>query len=99
MFCRICQREGSEKKCPDCKKPCKYVGRIFHDLRRSFCKNVDEANVSRDVAMSISGHKTQDTYSRYNTCDVKRKRKALELVQEFREAQAEQESNVVAMRR
>jgi hypothetical protein len=41
-------------------------------------------------------------YTRYNIADVKRKRKALELVQEFREAQASeatQESNVVAMRK
>jgi len=98
MVCRICQREGIEKKCPGCKKPCKYVGRIFHDLRRSFCKNADEAGISRDVARSISGHRTDATYSRYNISDVKRKRKALELVQEFREAQAAQESNVVTMK-
>jgi integrase len=76
-------------------------GRLFHDLRRSAVKNLDEAGVSRDVAMAISGHKTQAMYSRYNISDVKRKRKALELVQEFREAQVAQdaqESNVVAMR-
>jgi len=73
-------------------------GRLFHDLRRSACKNLDEAGVSRDVAMSISGHKTQAMYSRYNISDVKRKRRALEKVQEYREAQAAQESNVVTMK-
>jgi integrase len=75
-------------------------GRLFHDLRRSAVKNLDEAGVSRDVAMSISGHRTQAMYTRYNIADVKRKRKALELTQEFREAQAAQaaqESNVVAI--
>lgn len=86
------------------KTACKKAGlprRLFHDLRRSAVKNMDEAGVSRDVAMAISGHKTQAMYSRYNIADVKRKRKALELTQEFREAQAAQpaqESNVVAMR-
>lgn len=86
------------------KSACKKAGvpgRLFHDLRRSFVKNADEAGVSRDVAMSLSGHRTQAMYTRYNISDVKRKRKALELVQEFREAQAAQpvqESNVVAMR-
>jgi integrase len=87
------------------KSACKKAGvpgRLFHDLRRSAVKNLDEAGVSRDVAMSISGHRTQAMYTRYNIADVKRKRKALELTQEFREAQgaeAAQESNVVAMRR
>ena len=62
---------------------------------------MDEAGVWRDVAMAISGHKTQAMYSRYNIADVKRKHKALELAQEFRErmaAEEAQESNVVAMR-
>ena len=65
-------------------------------------KNLDEAGVSRDVAKSISGHKTDAMYTRYNVADVKRKRKALELVQEFREVQASEaakESNLVAMRK
>jgi integrase len=85
------------------KTACKRAGapqRLFHDLRRSAVKNLDEAGVSRDVAMSISGHRTQAMYTRYNIADVKRKRKALELTQEFREAQAAQaaqESNVVAI--
>jgi integrase len=73
-------------------------GRLFHDLRRSAVKNLDDAGVSRDVAMQISGHKTQAMYSRYNIADVKRVRKALERTQEFREAAAAQESKVVSMR-
>jgi integrase len=73
-------------------------GRLFHDLRRSAVKNLDEAGVSRDVAMQISGHKTQAMYSRYNIADVKRVRKALERTQEFREAAVAQESKVVSMR-
>jgi integrase len=77
-------------------------GLLFHDLRRSAVKNLDEAGVSRDVAKSISGHKTDAMYTRYNIADVKRKRKALELVQEFREAQASEatrKQNVIAMRK
>ena len=83
------------------KSACKKAGvpgRLFHDLRRSAVKNLDEAGVSRDVAMSISGHKTQAMYTRYNIADVKRKRRALEQMQEWREAQAAEESKVVAMR-
>lgn len=77
------------------KTACKKAGvpnRLFHDLRRSFCKNADEAGVSRDVAMQISGHKTQAMYSRYNIADTKRKRNALELAQEFRDAEASRTS-------
>ena len=77
-------------------------GLLFHDLRRSAVKNLDEAGVSRDVAKSISGHKTDAMYTRYNIADIKRKRKALELVQEFREVQASEAArqlNVVSMRK
>ena len=98
--CPKCQSEGTAQRCANCKTKTKYRGRLFHDLRRSFCKNADEAGISRDVAMSISGHRTQETYTRYNICDVKRKRTALERVQEFRESQAAQgtaDSNVVAI--
>jgi integrase len=60
-------------------------GLIFHDLRRSAVKHLDEAGVSRDVAMQISGHKTQSMYSRYNIVNTKRTRQALEQTQLFRE--------------
>ena len=61
---------------------------LWHDLRRSAVKNMDEAGISRDVAMSISGHKSQAMYSRYNITTTKRTRQALEQVQEYREATA-----------
>jgi integrase len=74
--------------------------RLFHDLRRSFCKNADEAGVPRDVTMSIGGWRTQSTMTRYNITDTQRKRNAFERAQEFRDAQAaraNEQTNVLPM--
>jgi len=53
-------RKAWKTACPKAGVP----RRLFHDLRRSAVKNMDEAGVWRDVAMAISGHKTQAMYSR-----------------------------------
>jgi len=42
------------------------VGRLFHDLRRSGIRNMTRAGVSRKVATTISGHRTEAIYARYD---------------------------------
>jgi hypothetical protein len=96
MVCRVCAREGTEKKCPDCKRPCKYVGKIFHDFRRSAVRNMTQAGTPQAVAMKISGHKTASIFQRYNIVATNDLRTALERTEHYRATAAKQK--VVALR-
>ena len=51
------------------KAACKAVGLpnlIFHDLRRTGARNLIRAGVSENVAMRITGHKTNSVFKRSN---------------------------------
>jgi integrase len=61
----------------------KYEGLIPHDFRRSAIRNMKRAGVQDSVAMSISGHKTQHVFRRYDITDLEDKKDAAKKVADY----------------
>jgi len=61
----------------------KYEGLIPHDFRRSAVRSMTRAKVTTTVAMSISGHKTDLVFRRYNITDVEDKKEAVKKFAEY----------------
>jgi integrase len=66
---RYTSKLNVDKKCSVCGKSWgenpKYIGRIFHDFRRSAAHEVWRAGSSVDDCMKITGHKTSSMFKRY----------------------------------
>jgi Phage integrase family len=68
-----CVNAGLGKKitAPNGKLIKKIATRIAHDFRKTACRNLERAGVSRSDAMEMVGHKTEAIYRRYAISDEK----------------------------
>ena len=87
--CENCETQGPEKECPACERERVYRGVIFHDTRRSAVRNMVQAGVAPQIAMKISGHKTDSMFRRYSIIVEDDLRKALARTEKYRKAVGE----------
>jgi integrase len=73
-------------------------GILPHDMRRSGIRNLTKAGVGESEGMSISGHRTNSVYKRYNIIDEDMQRQALQRMHEQQQREIE-ERKVVPIRR
>lgn len=88
LVCPKCSEQvDAKRKCAKCGAAWRsddlvYVGKIFHDLRRSSARNMLQAGVPQAIAMQVTGHKTDSMFRRYAIVAPNDVRTALRLTQE-----------------
>jgi len=80
-------KERKTKK-PTSKKKFGAPTKLVHDLRRTGVRNLVRSGTPEKVCMLISGHKTRDTFERYNIVDRRDVKEAMRRLSLFHEANA-----------
>jgi integrase len=76
FYCRECKDEDGQyismlddkKQCPRCQRKSsrpKYIGKIFHDFRRTAAHEMWKAGNTIEDCMEVTGHATSAMFKRY----------------------------------
>jgi integrase len=84
---RACIRAGLGCRVKNAHGKLVYVGKHFHDLRRTAARNMIRAGVPQSVAMRVTGHETDAMFQRYDITDHRDKLTALEAARRFADQQ------------
>jgi hypothetical protein len=87
FYCRDCKDENgrlfslldAQRKCPHCGKKCrqpKYVGKHFHDFRRTAAHEMWKAGNTVEDCMEVTGHATPVMFKHYADLFTDEKRQA-----------------------